>query len=84
MSDDDRRHHDECYACPIGGFFLTARSTSPETFDHLVGAAAELVAAAKSMIEVAEHVIEQQRRPESRSEAGASRVQRIRVEDDPR
>lgn len=73
------RYHDECYACPIGGFFLTARSASPDTFEHLLSAASELVAAARSMVEVAERVVEQQRT--SPHASGSSRVQRIDLAD---
>lgn len=72
------RYHDECYVCPIGGLFLTAR-TSPhasEALDHLVTAASELVAAARAMAEAAEQFLDQQRAPSERR-----RVQRIDVED---
>lgn len=83
---DEPRYHDECYACPIGGLFLTAR-TSPhagEAVDHLVNAASELVAAAKSMAEAAEFFLDQQRAASQRGERGgpgASRVQRIDLDD---
>lgn len=72
------RHHEECYACPVGGLFLTARGTSPEAFDHLLKAASELVAAARSALEAAERVIEQQR--SAGPHAAPTRVQRIDVE----
>lgn len=75
---EQARHHDECYACPIGGFFLTARGASPETFEHLVNAASELVAAARSLVEAAEQVVEQQRRG---GHAGSSRIHKIDVDD---
>lgn len=82
---EDPRYHDECYACPIGGLFLTAR-TSPqagEALDHLVSAASELVAAAKSMAEAAEVFLEQQRARGPRSETGSEerRIQRIDLEE---
>lgn len=70
----EREHHDECYACPVGGLFLTARSASPETVEHLVNAASELVAAMRSVLEAAETFLEQQRRAAAPSE---TRIQRI-------
>lgn len=78
------RHHEECYACPIGGLFLTAR-TSPqagEALDHLVSAASELVAAARSMAEAAEVFLEQQRTrgPRPAESSGEGRVQRIDID----
>lgn len=78
---ETHRHHDECYACPIGGFFLTARGSSPETVEHLMNAAAELVAAARSVLEAAESFIEQQRGPQGASVPGdGSKVRRIDLE----
>lgn len=78
------RHHEECYACPIGGLFLTAR-TSPqagEALDHLVSAASELVAAARSMAEAAEVFLEQQRTrgPRPADSPSQERVQRIDID----
>ena len=67
--------HHECYACPIGGFFLMARQTGPEAFEHLATAASELVLAAKALVEVAEHFVEQQRSGSTRP----PRVQRIDI-----
>ncbi|MBI2168208.1 MAG: hypothetical protein HYU28_01715 [Actinobacteria bacterium] len=55
------RHHDECYACPVGGLFLTARGASPEAVEHLVNAAGELLAAMRSVLEAAETFVETQR-----------------------
>jgi hypothetical protein len=78
VPEPEARVHDECYACPIGGLFLTARQTGPEAFEHLIRAASELALAAKAMVEVAERFLEQQRTP------GAThppqRVQHIDVE----
>lgn len=73
-----RRHHEECYACPIGSLFLTARAAGPETFEHLLNAAAELVQAARAVVEAAERVIEQQR--VSRVTEGGPRVRPIAVD----
>lgn len=82
---EEPRHHEECYACPIGGLFLTAR-TSPqagEALDHLVSAASELVAAAKSMAEAAEVFLDQQRTrgPQPADASDEGRVQRIHLDD---
>jgi len=75
------RHHEECYACPVGGFFLTARGASPEAMDHLVNAATELVAAAKAVLEAAEGYLAQQRSPEGAADPEApSKVQRINLD----
>ncbi|HVM40210.1 MAG TPA: hypothetical protein VM618_05455 [Acidimicrobiia bacterium] len=70
--------HEECYACPVGGFFLTARTASPEALDHLVNAASEMVAAFRSMAEAAERFLDQQR---AAPPSAGARVRRIRVED---
>lgn len=88
MSDDatpgeprDGHSHEECYACPVGGLFLTARQGGPEAFEHLLNAASELVAAARSLVDAAERAIDHQRAA-GRSTAGGdggtpSRVRRI-------
>lgn len=81
---EEPRYHEECYACPIGGLFLTAR-TSPqagEALDHLVSAASELVAAARSMAEAAEVFLDQQRArgPRPTDSSGPGRVQRIDID----
>lgn len=75
---DDARYHDECYACPVGGLFLTARGASPETVEHLVNAASELVAAMRSVLQAAEEFLEQQRG--ARAADGPARVQRIHLD----
>lgn len=72
--ESEPRFHDECYACPIGGLFLTARGAGPETVEHLVNAATELVAAMRSALEAAEAFLEQQRAAQP---SGRPRVQRI-------
>ncbi|HLF99385.1 MAG TPA: hypothetical protein VI916_02865 [Acidimicrobiia bacterium] len=74
---EEPRHHDECYACPVGGLFLTARGASPEAVEHLVNAAAEMVAALRSVLEAAESFLADQRpRPSGRPEP-ETRIQRI-------
>lgn len=77
-SDTEPRYHEECYACPVGGLFLTARGASPEAVEHLVNAASELVAAMRSVLEAAESFLEQQRSPAGRP--GEPRVRRIRLD----
>lgn len=75
----ERGHHAECYACPVGGLFLTARTGSPEAVEHLVNAASELVAAMRSVLEAAESFLEHQRghqAPPARGES-VTRIQRI-------
>ena len=74
--DDAGKFHDECYACPIGGLFLTARGASPEAVEHLVNAASELVAAMRSVLEAAEAFLDQQRQSQGPG-GGATRLQRI-------
>jgi len=44
----------ECYACPVGLAFSTARASGPEALEHLMAASRELVAAARSAIEALE------------------------------
>lgn len=44
--------HDECYACPIGVVYGTARGVRPETTDRLANAIADLVEAAAGAIEM--------------------------------
>lgn len=75
---DDERDtaaRDECGACPVGALFLAARGSSPETFEHLLNAASELVAAARSVLDGVERVVEQQRA--GGGDHGGARVQRI-------
>jgi hypothetical protein len=79
---DEPRHHDECYACPVGGFFLTARGASPEAFEHLMNAAAELAAAARTIVEAAERLIETQRNPAHQHARHGERIQFIRIADE--
>lgn len=53
----DRAAH-ECQACPVGLAFSAVQSARPETFDHLVGATRELVAAVRSFMEGIEETLE--------------------------
>jgi hypothetical protein len=57
----EHRHHDECYACPIGSVFSAARDAQPDAMEHLLAAAHELVQAARVALDAADAVIEQQR-----------------------
>lgn len=74
---DEPRHHDECYACPVGGLFLTARGASPEAVEHLVNAASEMVAAMRSVLEAAESFLADQRTRPSGPPDAEARIQRI-------
>jgi hypothetical protein len=76
---EEHQHHEECYACPVGGFFLTARGASPDAFEHLMNAAAELAAAARTIVEAAERLIDQQRAP---ARPQGERIQHIRIADE--
>ncbi len=61
----------ECYACPIGALFSEARGARPETMAHLLTAAQELTAAARSLLEGLETAL-------GRTQgASAAKVQRI-------
>jgi len=73
---NDRRYHDECYACPVGSLFMSMDTASPDMMEHLLAAAHELLQVARSAIDAAEAVVERQR--EARGGAGGpSRVHRI-------
>jgi hypothetical protein len=81
-SDPEPRFHDECYACPVGGLFLTSRAGAPEAVDHVLNAASEMLAAFKVLADAAERFIEAQRG--STGPPGPSdprRVRRIHLED---
>ncbi|MCC7075942.1 MAG: hypothetical protein IT198_02350 [Acidimicrobiia bacterium] len=66
----------ECQACPIGLAFSAVQSARPETFDHLVGATRELVAAVRSFMEGIEDTLE---RSGSRT-SSIARVEHFEVE----
>jgi len=69
--DDAKQFHDECYACPVGSFFMSMDGASPDMMEHLLTAAHELLQVARTAIDAAEAAVERQR--ESRTGAGGSR-----------
>jgi hypothetical protein len=73
---NERRYHDECYACPVGSLFMSMDTASPDMMEHLLTAAHELLEVARSAIDAAEAVVERQREARA-SSGGAPRVRRI-------
>jgi hypothetical protein len=71
----ERKFHDECYACPVGSLFMSMDTASPDMMEHLLAAAHELLQVARSAIDAAEAVVERQR--EARGAGGTPRVRRI-------
>ena len=74
---NERRYHDECYACPVGSLFMSLDTASPDMMEHLLAAAHELLQAARSAIDAAETVVERQREARASGAGGPSRVRRI-------
>jgi hypothetical protein len=74
---DEKRYHDECYACPVGSLFSSMDGASPDVMEHLLAAAHELLQVARSAIDAAEVVVERQREARSQSSRGEPRVHRI-------
>jgi hypothetical protein len=72
--DEGRRHHDECYACPVGSVFMAARDAQPDAMEHLLAAAHELVQAARAALDAADAVIEQQRHARAPREPRLRRI----------
>ena len=68
--------HDECYACPVGSVFSSLRDVEPETLEHLLNAAHEIIRAARGALDAAEVAIERTRT----QRRARPRVQRIPVE----
>jgi hypothetical protein len=73
----ERKFHDECYACPVGSLFTSMDTASPDMMEHLLAAAHELLQVARSAIDAAEAVVEQQREARRTSGGGGARVHRI-------
>ena len=71
------RFHDECYACPVGSMFATARGVEPETLDRLLGAVHELLSVTRSFVDAVDKAVEAQRAARSRP---SPRVRRIVVD----
>ena len=74
---NEKRYHDECYACPVGSLFMSMDSASPDMMEHLLAAAHELLQVARSAIDAAELVVERQRESRSGAGRGEPRVHRI-------
>lgn len=71
--------HGECYACPIGGLFLTIQGARPDATEHLLNAVHELIGVARAFLDAADEIVEQRRHAVARRE-GEPRVQRIDIE----
>ena len=69
--------HAECYACPVGLVFASVNTAQPEALEHLLNAASEMAAAARSLIDAAERVIAEQR---ARTGAAGGRIRRVDLE----
>ncbi|MCZ7536472.1 MAG: hypothetical protein M5T61_11570 [Acidimicrobiia bacterium] len=74
----EAERHDECYACPIGGFFLTLQGSQPDATEHLLNAAHEMIEVARAVIDAADEVIESRREAAARR-VGEGRVRRIDI-----
>jgi hypothetical protein len=74
---DEKRYHDECYACPVGSLFVSMDTASPDMMEHLLAAAHELLQVARSAIDAAEIVVERQRDARGGAGRGEPRVHRI-------
>jgi hypothetical protein len=70
--------HSECYACPVGMLFATVHGAQPDAYEHVMNAATELIAAARSLLDAADRAIDEQR--SRRAGDGAGRVRRVPVE----
>ena len=77
MSDPAERP-EECYACPIGGFFLTLQGAEPDATEHLLSAAHEMLQFARAVIDAAEEVVDQRQQAAARR-SGERRVRRIDI-----
>ena len=75
----DPKFHDECYACPVGSFFMGVQSAQPDAMEHLLVAAQELLSVARSAIDVADGAIEHQRSAREERQSRPSRVRRIDI-----
>ncbi len=71
--------HDECYACPVGSFFVGLQDAQPDATEHLLLAAQELLNVARSAIDVADRALEHQRSGREQRRSQTSRVRRIDI-----
>lgn len=77
-SGETSERHDECYACPIGGFFFTLQGAQPDATEHLLNAAREMLQLARAVIDAAEEVVDQRQQAAARR-AGERRVRHIDI-----
>lgn len=70
--------HEECYACPIGGLFLTLHEAAPDATEHLLTAAHEMLQVARAVLDAAEEIVDS-RRQAARAGGGERRVRRIDI-----
>jgi hypothetical protein len=54
--------HEECYACPVGGFFAAAHKIQPDARSHLLHAVHELIGVARALLDAADSVVAHQQR----------------------
>lgn len=78
QADEEPRAHDECYACPVGSFFLTYQGAQPEAAEHLLNAASEVLLALKAFVEAAEQTLQNQRR--ARGAQKPARMRKIDID----
>ena len=81
--------HAECYACPVGSFFVGLQSaTAPgiatqpgvaDTFDRFLAVSHDLLDVARSAIDVADAALAEQRSARSARAERPSRVRRIDI-----
>ena len=71
--------HDECYACPVGSFFVGMQTAQPDAMEHVLNVASELLEVARSAIDGAEAAIEHQRGERAARGTRPSRVRRIDI-----
>ncbi len=76
---DEQAFHEECYACPVGSFFLGVQSAQPDAMEHVLNAAHELLGVARAAIDAAETAIDHQRTTRADRAARPSRVRRIDI-----
>lgn len=69
----------ECFACPIGGLFLTLEGARPDATERLLNAVYELIGVARVFLDAADEIVEQRRHAVARRD-GEPRVQRIDIE----
>ena len=71
--------HSECYACPVGSFFVGVQNAQPDAMEHVLNIAQELLEVARGAIDVADEAIAHQRTARSERKGPTSRVRRIDI-----